>query len=371
MTVSIAPDRLKLPAGRVKTKPTPAAVVRPSVVDPATATPFTLDQELEPFGRWTESPIWVPPLGVSDQMGQTMLRHCGRRQSPTQRWAAVQKQHRSQFTQVREIELCKASIRLPQGRFFVTVTPPEHFDKITDTIPGCVQTRLDEFMAGPGRRPDVKVAYLKPLCIEVDDQLILTTRNQLESAIERIRGEVLEHFDRHYWGHQTRTAAAALWQQTASLPAAVFDRLMSRRRREIDQLEAKLEFQRRKTAHRAMRLHHKTRTHGCTYDEMLELTNPLQTADVIGQYCAQEELSHAKRDQLIQLAIGSVPWFVTISLSAGALGALAASVAIAATTTAPVAVCDPVFVAQMPEHGNVLLKIGHFDVVAGVTHVEL
>ena len=34
-------------------------------------------------------------------------------------------------------------------------------------------------------------------------------------------------------------------------------------------------------------------------------------------------------------------------------------------------VVDPVFVADMPGRPGVLLKIGHFDEVAGVTHVEI
>jgi hypothetical protein len=34
-------------------------------------------------------------------------------------------------------------------------------------------------------------------------------------------------------------------------------------------------------------------------------------------------------------------------------------------------VCDPAFVAELPEKPGVLLKIGHFDEVGGVTHVEI
>ena len=39
--------------------------------------------------------------------------------------------------------------------------------------------------------------------------------------------------------------------------------------------------------------------------------------------------------------------------------------------TPPVVVCDPAFVAEMPGARGVLLKIGHFDEVGGVTHVEI
>jgi len=45
-------------------------------------------------------------------------------------------------------------------------------------------------------------------------------------------------------------------------------------------------------------------------------------------------------------------------------------VAVAASTP-PLVMCDPAFVAEMPGEPGVLLKIGHFDEVAGVTHVEI
>ena len=100
-----------------------------------------------------------------------MLRQSGPWTPRIKRWASVVDNHRAEFTQVREIDLLKASIRLPKGRFFVSVTERQHFDKITETIPGCVQTRLEEFLGGPGKKSGVKVYYLKPLCVEVDDAL--------------------------------------------------------------------------------------------------------------------------------------------------------------------------------------------------------
>ena len=127
------------------------SIVTPSIVDPAIAEPFTLEQELEPFRR----------LGGQADLGaaegcehRRWPRRCcarrGRLLSKEKRWAAVVEKHRSDFTQVREFDLFQASIRLPQGKFFVTVTEQKDFDKITDTIPACVQTRLDEFLSGPG-----------------------------------------------------------------------------------------------------------------------------------------------------------------------------------------------------------------------------
>jgi len=79
--------------------------VSPSVVDPATADPFTLEQELKPFGAWVGKPIWVPPKDSSKTLAETMLRETWPFASQDRRWAAVVKKHRSEFTQVREIDL--------------------------------------------------------------------------------------------------------------------------------------------------------------------------------------------------------------------------------------------------------------------------
>ena len=99
---------------------------------------------------------------------------------------------------------------------------------------------------------------------------------------------------------------------------------------------------------------------------MLELTNPLRRTDVIEQYCIEEELSNAKRDHLLRLAAGTAPWFIALSLRVS----LTSSVAMALATP-PVVVCDPAFVAEMPGSSGELLKIGHFDEVGGITHVEI
>jgi hypothetical protein len=37
----------------------------------------------------------------------------------------------------------------------------------------------------------------------------------------------------------------------------------------------------------------------------------------------------------------------------------------------PIFVCDPAFVAEMPSTGRVIMKIGHFDEVGGITYVEI
>src|SRR5262249_6288179 len=149
------PRTLQLPATSARA----TRRVTPSIVNPAKAKPFTLDQELQPFGAWVGEPIWVPPKDVSATMAETMLRETRPFTSREKRWASVVKKHRSDFTQVREFDLFEASIRLPKGKFFVTVTEQKDFDKITETIPKCVQTRLDEFLAGPGKKHGVKVYY--------------------------------------------------------------------------------------------------------------------------------------------------------------------------------------------------------------------
>ncbi len=41
------------------------------------------------------------------------------------------------------------------------------------------------------------------------------------------------------------------------------------------------------------------------------------------------------------------------------------------TAASSVMVCDPAFVAEMPGSPGVLLTIGHFDEVGGVTHIEI
>ena len=173
--------------------------VTPSRVNPATTKPFTMQQELEPFGAWVGDPVWVPPKDSSKAMAESMLKRFGPLASKAKRWASVVQEHRDHFTQVREIELSKASIRLPKGKLFVSVTERRNFDQITDSIPNCVQTRLDEFLDGPGKRPGVKVYYLKPLCIEVGDELIFTTREDVMAAIDQIQKEVFSEYRRLYF----------------------------------------------------------------------------------------------------------------------------------------------------------------------------
>ncbi len=339
--------------------------VTPSILDPKLARPFTLDQELDLFGNWTGSPIWVPPKDSSTALAETMVRKAGLLTSAKSSWQSVVEEHREQFTQVRELNLHQASIRLPKGKFFVKVTEQERFDEITDPIPACVQTRLQEFMDGPGKRKNVKLYYLKPLCVEVDDQLIMTTREDLNKAIKKIQDEVFQEYRLLYLGSRPKYLMAEAVNAALTLPRQLVNYCVQRRQKAIDSYQAQLEFKRRKTALRAARVHGRFRTDGCSFDEMLDLTNPLERADVIEQYGAEQELSRAKRDQLIKLAAGSVPWFVSLAVTASWLSSLSVILA------PPVLVCDPAFVAEMPGSNGKLLKIGHFDEVAGVTHVEI
>ena len=336
--------------------------VAPSGVDP-TAAPFSFDQELSTFGRWVGEPIWAPPTGEAKALAETMHRRTGWFASREERWQAVVDEHRDRFTQVRQIELPKASIRLPEGRFFVSVTEQKDFDKIEEKVPACVQTRLEEFLAGPGQRRGVKVYYLKPLCVEVCDDLVLTTRADLERAIERVQQEAFaEHREMApLW--RLRDGAFAAANLALAPPRAALGYFADRRRRAVARYQARLEFKRRKTALGAMRNHHKCRTHGCTFDEMLALTTPLREADCAAQYSLERLEVRKRRERVFRLLVGkaagvSSPWMATLAL----VSALAAP---------SIVVCDPVFVAEMPEAPGELLKIGHFDEVGGVLHVEI
>ena len=339
--------------------------VTPSKVDPMTAAPFTLDQELEAFGTWVDEPIWVPPKDSSVSLAESMHGSAGLFASKEQRWDAVVDEHRSAFTQVREIDLAKASIRLPQGKFFVSVTEQENFDTITDEIPNCVQTRLEEFLAGPGRQKGVKVYYLKPLCVEVGDDLILTSRDDLFAAITQIQDEVFSEYRRLWLERLPRQMIYGATNVALAMPRRVVNYFVQRRQKAIDDYQKSLEFKRRKAAMRAAKTHRKYRTDGCTFNEMLKLAGQLDREDVVEQYAEENELSRSKRRQLLRIAAGSIPWFVTLSVGASYLASLSFS------TVPPLIILDPAFVAEMPGSNGTLLKIGHFDEVGGVTHVEL
>jgi hypothetical protein len=337
-----------------------------SVLDPATAEPFTLEQELKPFGAWVGDATWVPPKDASETLAETMLQETRPFASKRRRWESVVKKHRSDFTQVREFDLFQSSIRLPKGRFFVTVTEEEHFDKITDPIPNCVRTRLEEFLSGPAKSRGAKVYYLKPLCVEIGDELILTSREDLTAAINKVQDEVFAIYRRLALYRRPLHAIVGAANLALAVPRGLVTHVIARRQKAIDALHAHLEFKRRKLALSAAKNFRKCRTSGCTFDEMLELTNPLKRTDVIDQYCIEHELSRAKRAQLLRIAAGTVPWFVVLSLTVSYISTLALTVA-----TPPIVVCDPAFVAEMPGSGGVVLKIGHFDEVGGITHIEI
>jgi hypothetical protein len=348
--------------------PRAARGVTPSIVDPRTATPFTLEQELKPFGAWIGNPIWVPPKDASGEMAETMLRQSRPFASREKRWNTVVEMHRADFTQVRELDLFEASIRLPKGKFFVTVTEEKDFDKITEPIPNCVQTRLDEFLSGPHKQRGAKVYYLKPLCVELGDDLIMTTGDDLTAAILKIQAEVFAAYRRKALYGRPLQAMVAAANLSLALPRAAIKYAVARRQKAIDALHARLEFERRKLALKAAQTHNRRRSNTCTFDDMLELTSPLDRVEVIEQYCVEQELSAAQRQQLLRLAAGTVPWFVALSLTAYT----AMSIALMLTMTVPpVAVCDPAFVAELPGSRGVILKIGHFDEVGGITHVEI
>lgn len=341
--------------------------VSPSLV--SNDQPFSLDQELTTFGRWTSEPIWVPPKDSSAELAKALLRDFGPLTSREKCWHALTQQFKSEFTQVREIELPKASIRLPRGRVFVSITEREQFDQITDKIPGCVKTRLDEFLAGPGKKRGVKVYYLKPLCVEVGDQLIFTTPQELSAIVRDIQNEVFNEFRRRYFTDRAVRLAARSLDAIMAGPRALLRGAVERKKKALEAYEAKLEFQRRKIALRAANAHRKYRSDGCSFDDMLQLTNPLERTDVINQYTLEKQLSEKERRRLLAIsavATLSLPWFIALPIVT-----YYAVTAITLSLSAPVVVCDPAFVAEMPGSNGVVLKIGHFDEIAGVTHVEI
>lgn len=297
--------------------------IQPSVSK--SSQPFTLDQELVPFGSWVGDPIWVPPKDSNEVMAKSMLARHGAFASRSRCWETIIEAHRGEFTQVREFDMREASIRLPKGKLFVEVTEREDFDKIEDPIPACVQTRLEEFLAGPGKQPGVKVYYLKPLCVEVGDDLIFTTHEDVMQAIEQIQKKVLAAYRRMYVPQRTMHHAIHFADAAMYLPKKAMAYIANRRQRAIDRYQARLEFNRRKTALRAAKVHRRLRTDGCEFDDMLELTNPLRRADVIEQYGIENELSRAQRDRLLKAAglaaIGSIPWFMAISIGVSYLSA--------------------------------------------------
>jgi hypothetical protein len=356
------PRTLRRPAPAAKPRPS----VSPSIVDPARAEPFTLEQELTPFGAWVGESIWVPPKNSADIFAETMLRETGPFASRASRWQAVEQKHRRDFTHVREFDLFQASIRLPQGKFFVTVTEQKDFDKITDPIPACVQTRLEEFLNGPGKKWGTKVYYLKPLCVEVGDELLLTTREDLQAAVKKVQDEAFAAYRSLALVGRPMQALVAAANASLALPRALMKYSVERRQKAIAAHYAHYEFERRKLALKTAETHRQLRTNGCTFDEILELTTPLKREEVIEHYCEENKLSTASREQLLSIAAGSMPWFVALSLTISYI-----SYTTLGLLMPPIVVCDPAFVAEMPDARGVLLKIGHFDQVGGVTHVEL
>ncbi len=323
------------------------------------------DQELNLFGTWCSESVWVPPKDSSTGLAKSMLNRFGPCASKQACWESVVAEHRSEFTQVREIALPKSSIRLPQGRLFVAVTERKDFDKIEDVIPDCVRTRLDEFLDGRGRQRGVKVYYLKPLCVEVDNQLVFTTRDQLNTAISLIQAEVFSEYRRLYLRHRARKWASRAINAGLAVPRSLMSSFLERKKREIEAYHAHLEFERRKRALAATQTHRELRSHGCTFDEMLSLMDSPNREDVIDHYVSENELSRMDRQVFLIASAVTIPWFVAMSIAVSQL------VAVSITTGISVGLCDPAFVAEMPDSGGALLKIGHFDQIDGVMHVEI
>ncbi len=118
-----------------------------------------------------------------------------------------------------------------------------------------------------------------------------------------------------------------------------------------------------------MRNYKKCRTSGCTFDDMYALTNPLAKEANAKQFDDERREENAKRQKMIRMAAESAPWL--LSVLGGGGGFIGHIIHYAIWATPPVLLCDPVFVAELPERPGELLKIGHFDEVDGVMHVEI
>ncbi|MEM6469088.1 MAG: hypothetical protein AAF802_05920 [Planctomycetota bacterium] len=303
-------------------------------------------------------------------MAETLLEKHTPNSSKSAMWKTIRQKHAETFTQVRQLKMAEASIRLPEAKLFVQVIPQDQFDTITDPIPRCVRTRLDEFVSGPQQQLGAKVYYVKPLCVELGNELVFTEEDEIRKAIRDIQEEAFAEFRKQYWRQMPTRFLAGFINAVLWLPRAIAQAYVKRKQCVLDAYHSKLEFQRRKTARRAMRLHQRCRTDGCTFDEMLSLTNPLKVDDVVEQFAEERQLSSIKRKQLLAIAAKSLPWFATLSITAAKLTAFVSSVS-AAAAVAPILVCDPAFVAEVPGSNGQLLKIGHFDEVDGVMHVEI
>lgn len=125
------------------------------------------------------------------------------------------------------------------------------------------------------------------------DDLILTTREDLTSAVTKIQEEVFTEYRRLAFYRRPLQVLVAAANLGLAIPRGVVNHVVQRRQKSIDAYHARLEFKRRKLALAAARNYSKSRTGGCTFDEMLDLTSPLQETDVIEQYCVERELSRA------------------------------------------------------------------------------
>lgn len=341
--------------------------VRPS---PVSSEPFSLEQELTLFGRWTSEPILVPPRDASRELAQSMLTHSSPRTVFEKKWQDLAQRHRKQFTQVREIDIAHDSIRLPKGRLYVTVTEKRDFDTITDKIPACVQTRLEEFLAGHGQRPGVRVYYLKPLCVEVDERLIFTTADELQAAIKGIQAQVIQHYRRLFLPHYAVKFGCAVIDGCTAIPRNYLKKRWEKKKVAVDVYQRKMEFERRKTVMEALQARRQCRTDDCTFEELLSVTNDIKRPDALRKMAIERHLNSAQfKDLIMSSSEVALPWFITLSCSVSVLASLAAQISV--LLMPPVIVCDPVFVAEFPESRGQLLKIGHFDEIGGVMHIEI
>jgi len=149
-------------------------------------------------------------------------------------------------------------------------------------------------------------------------------------------------------------------------PKSFLKFVFKRKKQEIEAFHSKLEFERRRRALEASRIHNQYRTDkNCSFDDFENLTTCPRREEVIEHYVRENELSRVDREMFKMVSTVSLPWFATLSLATYKLAL------VSLTESISVSLCDPVFVVEMPRAKGKLLKIGHFDEVNGVTHVEI
>ena len=200
--------------------------------------------------------------------------------------------------------------------------------------------------------------------------MIFTTAPELQSAIEGIQSQVLRQYRRLFVPHYLSKFGCAVIDGCTALPRRLLKYFWEKKKLAVDVYQRKLEYERRKSVMEALQARRQCRSDDCSFDELLSITSEINRQDVVRKMALERQLNAQQyKDLIISSSEVALPWFITLSCTVSAMASLAAKISI--LLAPPVLVCDPVFVAEMPESRGQLLKIGHFDEIRGVMHVEI